>query len=111
MVFKDMVDYDMEKLEEEKDDGGGNCGRNDEATIAKWKSLMDLRSSDRKTKSSIKSKPKFKKKKPLPKGAKSKAGKGSGIGTGRGKSVSTQWSIGNIGGFFLTRSKGNSPGS
>ena len=109
----DLVDTDVPngKVEDENDDGGGNHGPNDEATIAKWKAMMKLRTSEGRSKSSLKSKskPKFKKKKKqLPRGSRSKTGRESGIGTGGDKTDSSQW---NIGDYFQPRNKGNSPGN
>ena len=103
----------MGKVEDEKDDGGGRHCLNDEATIAKWKATMKLKTTEGRAKSSLmkNSKPKFKKKKiQLPRGAKSKTGResGSGIGAGENKTVSSQWLIGE---YFRQRTKGNSPGN
>ena len=101
------------KVEDEKDDGGGKHCFNDEATIAKWKATMKLKTTEGRAKSSLmkNSKPKFKKKKiQLPRGAKSKTGRESGkeIGAGGYKTVSSQCFIGE---YFRPRGKGNSPGN
>ena len=76
-------------MEDENDDVGGSGGRNDVATIMKWKRMMSTPASRVKTKFKSRSKPKKK----FAGGAKSGNGKGLGIKANLGKTVSSHLSL------------------
>ena len=114
-IFKDQSggtnDVRIGMVEDENDGGGGTSGPNDRATVVKWRTMMEPKTSTRRTTSSkIATKLKVKMKKTISRGPKSKTGRVSGSGNGgrRREAVSSQPSIDEL---FLLGSKGNSLGN